>query len=309
MKYKHRIVSVMMILCMLLSCMAFPSFAGSDNYIKLTATQNYSDAQLMLRCINDERTKRGLARLKLDQSLTKAAAMRAAELIIYIPKSSPHRRPNGKLRSSIDSRIIYECCCEGTANAATNPITVVDGWMHSSDHRKGILLKNAKSVGIGCITSKDGDKYWTLEFSSAKARKIEKRKNKKTQTYKIPVISRNMKKDRFYLSQVDYYNEETDPEWTDLHIGLTAKIRPVFINNYNFHTQLRYSDYIWSSSNESVASIDSKGTVTPKKTGSVTIYAKMKASPGYTLKRTFKVEEATEHYYYDEATKLYYLEF
>ena len=306
MKYKHRIVSVMMILCMLLSCMALPSFAGSDNYIKLTATQNYSDAQVMLRCINEERTKKGLVRLKLDQSLTKAAAMRAAELIIYIPKSSPHRRPNGKLRSSIDSRIIYECCCEGNSDRASNPVDIVDGWMASSDHRKGILLKNARSVGIGCITSKDGDKYWTLEFSSAKARKIEKRKNKKTQTYKIPTISRNMKKDRFYLSQVDYYNEETDPEWTDLHIGLTAKIRPVFINNYGFHTQLRPSDYTWSSSDKSVATIDSKGVVIPKKTGSVTIYAKMKDSPGYTLKRTFKVEEATENYYYDEATGLYY---
>lgn len=294
---------------MLLSCMAFPAFAGSYNYVKVTATQNYSDAQEVLRLINEERTKKGLTKLKLDQSLTKAAAKRAAELIIYIPKSSPHRRPNGKLRSSIDSRIIYECCCEGTSNVASRPVGIVDGWMASSDHRKGILLKNARSVGIGCITSKDGDKYWTLEFSSAKARKIEKRKDKKTQTYKIAAISKNIKKKRFYLSQVDYYNEVTDPEWTDLHIGLTAKIRPVFINNYGFHTQLRPSDYSWSSSDKSVATIDSKGVVIPKKTGSVTIYAKMKDSPGYTLKRTFKVEEATENYYYDEATGLYYLEF
>ena len=266
--YKRRILSVMMMLCMVFSCMTFPTFAGSDNYVKVTVTQNYSDTQTVLKFINQERTKRGLAKLKLDQSLTKAAVKRAAELIIYIPKSSPHRRPNGKLTRSIDSRIIYECCAEGYASS----YSVVDGWMHSSAHKKGILLKNARSVGIGCVTSKDGDMYWTLEFSSAKARKIEKRKGKKTATYKISSLAKNIKKKRFYLSQVDYYNEVTDPDWAELHVGLTAKIRPVFKNNYNFHTQLRYSDYIWSSSDKSVASIDSKGVVNPKKTGKVTLY-------------------------------------
>lgn len=92
-KRRHRILSVMLMICMVLSCSAFTSFAGTGNYVKVQVTQNYAEAQQILKLINKQRAKRGLRKLKLDKNLTKSAAKRAAELTVYIPESSPHRRP------------------------------------------------------------------------------------------------------------------------------------------------------------------------------------------------------------------------
>lgn len=302
MKTKRRFFSVMMILCLLITSSSFTSFAASGNYVKVTATQSYSDAQKMLKLINKQRTKRGLAKLKLDKSLTKSAAKRAAELMIYIPETSPHKRPNGKLTKSINSRIIYECCAEGYET----PKDAMQGWMSSPPHKKGILLSNARSVGIGCITSKNGDKYWTLDFSSSKAQKIEKRKTKVSSTYKITALSKYLKKSNFFLAQKDSVTGMLD-EWATLEVGETARIYPAFQNNFDFQTQLRPSDYTWKSSNKAVATVDSKGRVKAKKAGEVIIYAKMKDSLGYKLKLELEVSEAFDDYdYYYDDDEYYY---
>lgn len=297
MKHKRRIISVMMILCLLLSCTTLPSFAASGNYVRVSATQSYSDAQKVLKIINSKRAKKGLARLTLDQSLTKSAVRRAAELMIYVPETSPHRRPNGKLTKSINSKIIYECSAEGYPT----PKEAVEGWWTSPVHKKGILLGNARSVGIGCITSKNGLKYWTLEFSSSGAGKVEKRRSKASVTYKIPALSKYLKKSNFFIAQKDYSGGIMKPDWAELYVGETANFFPAYRNNINFDTQLRASDITWKSSNKSVAEVSSKGKVTCKKKGKFVLYAKMKNSPGYTLKCTFTVVEDDfeyDSYYY-----------
>lgn len=293
MKKRRRAAAVIMIICILISCSSFSSFAVTKNTIRVPATQNYSEAQKVLKLINKQRTKRGLSSLKMDQALSKSAAKRAAELSIYIPETSPHKRPNGKLSKSINSKIIYECCAEGYGT----PEDVVHGWMTSPSHKKGILLSNAKSVGIGCITTKNGTKFWTLEFSAYKAQKAVKSSKKVTSSYKISVLSTHLKKSSFSLSL------KTDPDaWLseNIEVGDTVNACPFFRNNYDYTTQLRPSDYTWRSGKRSVATVDTKGKIKAKKAGKAVIYATMKNSPKYKLKFTIKVVKASdEDYYYD----------
>ena len=291
MKKRNRLLSVLMIMCMLISCATFSVSAASSGNVKFQATQNYSDAQKVLTLINKQRTKRGLSKLKLDKSLCKAASKRAAELAIYIPETSPHKRPNGKLTKTINGKIIYECCAEGYSS----PKAVVKGWMSSPSHKKGILLSKAKSVGIGCVTTKNGDKYWTLEFSSKRASSVVKSKKKVTSTYKVTALSKYLKKSHFFLG-VEGYEHGIDPE---IEVGYTTKVLPFFGNNFEYHTQLRVSDYTWKSSNKSVATVDSKGNLTTKKEGTAVIYATMKKSPNYKLKITINVVEPEDDYDYD----------
>ena len=291
-----------MIVCIVFSCSAFSASAASQYTIKVTATQNYAEAQAVLKLINKQRTKRGLSSLKLDQSLCKSAAKRAAELAIYIPESSPHTRPGGNLVKTVNSKIIYECCAEGYET----PKDVVSGWMGSPSHKKGILLSNARSVGIGCISTKNGIKFWTLEFGSANAQKVVKSKKKVTSTYKINALSKYLKKSRFSLD----YKNSLDGWLSDaIEVGDTVTVCPFYKNNFGFTTQLRPSDYTWKSSKKSVATVDSKGKVTAKKSGKATIYATMKSSPRYQLTMTIKVVSESkisdfydedEFYYYDE---------
>lgn len=291
MNKRRRILSVLMIVCLLISCSSVSTFAASGKYVKLQATQNYGDAQKVLKLINKQRSKRGLRKLKLDKGLTKSAAKRAVELTVYIPDTSPHRRPNGKLTKSINGKIIYECCAEGYET----PKSVVSGWMSSSSHKKGILLSNARSVGIGCITSKSGEKYWTLEFSSSGARKKETRKKSVTSTYTVYAKEEYLKKKNFSISLMDqyYYDPYSLPT---VYVGEKSKAAVFFQNKYGFNTPLKGSWFTWKSSKPAVAAIDKYGKITPKKAGTVTITAKMKGSLNYTFKTKFYVENYDDYY-------------
>lgn len=287
MRTNRRLLSVFMILCMLISCASFSASAASNGKIKFKATQNYSDAQKVLELINKQRSKKGLATLKLDKTLCKAAAKRAAELAVYIPETSPHKRPNGSLTKTVNGRIMYECCAEGYET----PKAVVQGWMTSPPHKKGILLSNARSVGIGCVTTKNGVKYWTLEFSASKAKSVVKSKKKVTSTYKISTLSKYIKKSKFRLGYKD-----NEYGWgLNVEVGDNAWIVPYYSNGY-FDTQLRPSDYKWKSSKKSVATVNSNGKLTAKKAGTTYIYATMKNSPKYKLKFKVKIVKPYDDY-------------
>ena len=131
----------------------------------------------------------------MDRGLTNSAIMRGFETTIYIPETSPHRRPNGKLSKSINKKIIYENCAQ---SAETTPKQIVKGWINSSTHRKGLLLSNAKSVGVAAVTVVSRDGYeantWVLDFSSSKAKKVEKSKARKQFTKNIVTKNSYLKK-------------------------------------------------------------------------------------------------------------------
>ena len=154
--------------------------AASTGKLSVTGYQDYSDAQKILKEVNKYRKKNGRKALKMDRGLTNSAIMRGFETTIYIPETSPHRRPNGKLSKSINKKIIYENCSQ---SAGTTPKQIVKGWINSSTHRKGLLLSNAKSVGVAAVTVVSRDGYeantWVLDFSSSKSKESRKIQDKK----------------------------------------------------------------------------------------------------------------------------------
>ncbi len=80
----------------------------------------------------------------------------------------------------------------------TTPKQIVKGWINSSTHRKGLLLSNAKSVGVAAVTVVSRDGYeantWVLDFSSSKAKKVEKSKARKQFTKNIVTKNSYLKK-------------------------------------------------------------------------------------------------------------------
>ena len=297
---KSRLISILLVLIMLLGSTTFSSFAASNPSIKVSTYQDNAQAKEVLRLINKERTKRGLKKLKLDKQLTKSAVTRAAEISIYIPATSPHKRPNGKLAKNINKRIIYECCAEGDSS----PSSVVKGWMSSPPHRKGILLKNAKTVGIGCVTTDGVDTFWTLEFSNTKLKSKLTSSKKVHSNIKVTTLSKYLKKSYFSLrtaSSVANY-EEADEEDPEIIIGNSIKFYPYYSCDWNYQmcSRLAVSDFTWSSSNTSVASVDSKGAVTAKGKGNVKITATMKRSPGFKITQWITVIDQNEYDEYDK---------
>ena len=291
MKKRHSILALVLMICMMLSCSAFPTFAASGNYVNVQVTQNYSDAQQVLKLINKQRAKRGLKKLKLDRNLTDSAVKRAIELTVYIPEQSPHRRPNGKVGKSINKKINYECCAEGYMS----PKAVMSGWMSSKPHKRGILLKGARSVGIGCVTSENGDKFWTLEFSSKKAKKKETRKTVIPKTYKVVANSKYLTKKHFWMSLPEEFYFDDGTGTPSVYVGEPSRLGVYYTNNFNFNTLLRGADFTWTSSNNAVATVDANGRITPIAAGTVTITAKMKIPLGYTFTKRLVVEDPGDY--------------
>lgn len=292
---KSRILSVLLMMILLVSGTTVTTFAaGSGFSVRISAEQDYAKAQEVLRLINKERTKRGLKKLSLDKSLSNAAILRAAESAVYIPVTSPHRRPTGKVYRSVNKKTIYECCAQGYST----PEKVVYAWMHSKPHRRGILLKNAKSVGIGCITLASGGYSWTLEFGAKKAKKKVKRRDIVTYTKKVVAKKKYNKPQYFKICDIppvfeaveypiEIYDRIISTDGIAVKEGNTQLLAACYSSKWSLGhiVSLPKSDVTWSSGDSSVATVDSNGRLTAISEGETVITATMTSSPGYSMSR------------------------
>ena len=117
-------------------------------------------AEQMLRLVNEERKKAGVAPLELDSTLTKAAQIRAKE----ITQAWGHTRPNGKdfrtvvyeVDNSYETKSISE-----NISSWYSPETAVNGWMNSTKgHKENMLNTKWKYAGVGHEGS-----HWVIMFS------------------------------------------------------------------------------------------------------------------------------------------------
>ena len=299
MKIKTRIISIMMIMLMLISGMSFGSYAASTGKgtVYVTVTQDYANAQKVLKLVNKQRAKRHLRKLKLDKSLTNSAVQRAAEITMVIPNTSPHRRPDGRAAKTVNKRATRENCAEGTFGSAS---AVVSTWMHSKPHKATLLLKSAKSVGIAYVTN-PGDPYcgyYVLIVSNKKAKKIEKSKSKVSSTKAVVALSK-------YLNKKYFFPEDAGNR-TTLNVGQKTQIKTYYSGPQSMDftaPEVNPGSFTWTSSNNSVATVNASGTVTAVSPGTVTINAKLKNGPSITVSRSYTVRESSLEDAFNKLTK------
>ena len=118
-------------------------------------------AEEVLKLVNQERRKRGIAPLRLSKELMDAAAIRAVE----ITQVFSHTRPNGKLCSSLIKQGKYTVG-ENIAGGSSTPEEVVDRWMKSQGHRANILNSDFGELGVGHVYKKSSPygHYWVQLF-------------------------------------------------------------------------------------------------------------------------------------------------
>lgn len=119
----------------------------------------------VLRLVNSERAKEGLSALTLNNTLCKAADVRAAEIV----KSFSHTRPNGTSCFTAVKEAgytNYRSLGENIAAGQKTPVAVVTAWMNSPGHRANIMSKNFTTIGIGYLNTSSGyGHYWTQMFA------------------------------------------------------------------------------------------------------------------------------------------------
>ena len=154
---------------------AFSCSAGGEVTITVTAANGVKEriaitivdlaalADEVFRLTNIERGKAGLPPFSSRASLTKAAAVRAEEII----RNFSHDRPNGSscFTAFAENGVDYSMAGENIAMGQRSPDDAVRDWMNSPGHRAAILETRYGHLGVGVAMDADGRLYWTQAFT------------------------------------------------------------------------------------------------------------------------------------------------
>lgn len=274
----------MMIMMMLISGMSFSAYAAAKKgSVYVDVTQDYANAQMVLAYVNQQRARKHLKKLKLDQSLTNAAIQRAAEISMVIPTTSPHRRPDGRLARTVNKKAARENCAEGYIEG---PQGVVDIWMHSKPHKATIMLKGARSAGIAYVNNPaDRDAgYYVLIVSKKKAKKVERSMHQETSTRTVVALSKYLKSNYFFQGGGR----------TSMLPGTTSAVRTFYSGPKTVpfaSPEINPGSFNWVSSNSNVVTVNYAGQIAAVGLGTATITAVLKSDPSVVVSRNYTVTE------------------
>lgn len=118
--------------------------------------------QQVLEYTNKYRKKNGRSALKLSKDLCEYADIRAAELVEYYS----HTRPDGSECFTVydEDKYKYGYKGENIAAGQLTPEEVTTDWYNSPGHRKNILNKHHKELGVG-ICYANGMFHWVQLFA------------------------------------------------------------------------------------------------------------------------------------------------
>lgn len=105
--------------------------------------------------VNAERVKYGLSSLTVSDELTRAACVRASEIV----RQFSHTRPDGSSCFTVSGAAYGENIAKGQSSADR----VMAAWMSSEGHRANILRESYGSIGV-CALKVNGVIYWVQLF-------------------------------------------------------------------------------------------------------------------------------------------------
>ena len=125
-----------------------------------------SGAETLLNLINEKRAEAGVAPLSLNDSMNKAARIRAGELAQkychYRPPTFEEKKENKGTRALLDVGLTYTAAAENIAQGQGSVSEVFDNWMNSGKgHKDNMLSPKYSKMGLGYISA-NGTTYWCL---------------------------------------------------------------------------------------------------------------------------------------------------
>lgn len=123
-----------------------------------------SQAEEVLKLVNEERVKVGLSKLTLSSKLTSVANTKAKDMAVnkYFDHNSPTYGSPFEMLHHFG--ITYSYAGENIAGGQPDAKTVMNSWMNSSGHRANILNKNYTQLGVGYYVGGLYNVYWVQEF-------------------------------------------------------------------------------------------------------------------------------------------------
>jgi uncharacterized protein YkwD len=120
----------------------------------------------VLALVNENRRRGGCDALTLDRRLIVAANRHAADMARrgYFAHESPSGDRAGERVQDAGYR--WSRYGENIARGQDDPAEVMDGWMHSPEHRENIMDCDLHQMGIGLAFASDRTPYWVQDFAT-----------------------------------------------------------------------------------------------------------------------------------------------
>jgi len=118
----------------------------------------------VIRLVNRERAKRGLAPLTENWELSRVARYKSQDMINkgYFAHTSPTYGSFSRMIESFGIR--FSAAGENIAYGQRTPEEVMTDWMNSTGHRNNILSPIYTHIGVGLARKSNGVCYWTQMF-------------------------------------------------------------------------------------------------------------------------------------------------
>jgi uncharacterized protein YkwD len=122
--------------------------------------------QQVLALVNENRRRGGCDDLTLDRRLIDAANRHAADMARrgYFAHRSPSGTDAGERVEDAGYR--WSRYGENIARGQESVREVVDGWMHSPEHRENIMDCGLHQMGVGLAFASDRTPYWVQDFAT-----------------------------------------------------------------------------------------------------------------------------------------------
>lgn len=121
----------------------------------------------VVRLVNIERQKNGLAPLQHNWELSRVARYKSQDMINknYFSHQSPTYGTPFQMMTAFGIR--YSAAGENIARGQRTPAEVVKAWMNSPGHRANILSAVYNQIGVGAAKASNGTITWTQMFIKA----------------------------------------------------------------------------------------------------------------------------------------------
>jgi len=132
----------------------------------ISASPSAPVQQQVLALVNVNRREHGCGDLSLDRRLIEAANGHAADMARHDYFAHESRDGDGPGDRVTGAGYRWRRYGENIARGVDSPYAVVDGWMHSPEHRHNILDCQLDQMGIGLAIAGDRTTYWVQDFGT-----------------------------------------------------------------------------------------------------------------------------------------------
>lgn len=122
--------------------------------------------KIILKGVNVEREKNNLKPLKIDNHLNKIAIVKAKDMAREKKMSHTSKKFGVTFNLIKKEGISYTKAAENIASGHKTPEFVTERWLKSKGHRKNILERDYRFIGIGKATDNNGKIYWVQIFTN-----------------------------------------------------------------------------------------------------------------------------------------------